>query len=203
MIRDRDTYIVRKNRKRALGSLVIVGFMIPVSGWLLYAGLQPGRPDISWALVLFGVVGCIAFAMSALAIVRTMRSPWNLELGPSDLTLRTPGYDLRIPWHHVAGIAVDVVNQRPGCVIVLDDVEAVSHGATFLPGSNRRDAVVDRAVMCTRLEDNFRQAGYHLGIPGRMLELSPERLAELLVQARTGSLWKDGESDHETALGAS
>jgi hypothetical protein len=31
--------------------------------------------------------------------------------------------------------------------------------------------------------------GYHLGIPGRILELGPAELASLLSRARTGALW--------------
>lgn len=202
MIRNGDSVIVRKNRKRALWSLVIVSFMIPVSAWLFYAGLQPHRPDVAWALVLFGVIGVSAFALSAAAIIRTMRSPWNLGLSPSHLTLRTPAYELRVPWQRVAAIAVDVVNRRPGCVLVFDDVADVSRRATFHALASQRDAVTDSAEMRARLEENYLLGGYHLGIPGRMLEAGPDELAELLVKARTGELWEGGDSEHETALGA-
>ncbi len=200
MIRNGDSVIVRKNRKRALWSLVIVAFMIPVSAWLLYAGLQPGRSEVAWALVLFGVVGVSAFALSAVAIIRTMFSPWDLGLSPSHMTLRTPAYELKVPWQRVAAIAVDVVNRRPGCVIIFDDVADVSLGATFRPESNQRDAVTDSERMRARLEENYRLGGYHLGIPGRMLEAGPDELAELLAKARTGKLWEGGGSDHESAL---
>ncbi len=203
MIRNGDSVIIRKNRRRALWSFVIVGFMIPVSGWLFYTGLQPGRPDVAWAMVLFGACGVVAFSLSAVAIIRTMRSPWNVSLDRSYLTLRTPAYELRVPWQRVAGIAVDVVNRRPGCVLVFDDAAAVSRNATFRLRPSHRDAVIDAATMCTRLEGNFREGGYHLGIPGRMLEAGPDELAELLAKARTGELWDDGVSDHETSLDTS
>jgi hypothetical protein len=200
VIRNGDSITIRKNRKRALWSLIIVGFMIPVSGWLLYAGLQPGRPEVAWALVLLGASGVIAFAWSAAAIIRTMRSPWNVSVSPVELTLRTPAYELKVPWQHVAAIAVDVVNRRPGCTLIFDDLTAVSRGATFHTPPNHPDAVMDAAMMRSRLEENFRQGGYHLGIPGRILEAGPDELAELLARARTGRLWEGGGIDHETAL---
>ncbi len=189
----KEPIIVHKNRKRAFWSLVIVGFMVPVSGWLLYLGLQPGRPDVAWALVVFGVFGLAAFSACAVAIIRTMRSPWRLELSPSHLTLYTPTYDLAVPWERVLGIAVDEVNGKPGCILVFDDVAAVVQGATFHGTANRPDAVTNAATMESRMKENNDGAGYHLAIPGRMLEAGPDGLAELLAQARRGQLWQARE----------
>lgn len=182
--------IVRKNRKRALGALVIVVMMLPVSGWLLYTGLQPGRPDVAWALVIFGVVGLAAFTASAVTIIRTVRSPWHLALDPAGLSLRTPAYDLDIAWEQVDGILVDQVNRKPGCALIFKDLAAVTEKATFHAGSRRPGAVNDAATMRARLQDNYKEMGYHMGIPGRLLELGPDALAELLVEARTGQIWE-------------
>jgi hypothetical protein len=191
---DQDRIIVHKNRKRAFWSLAIVLFMVPVSAVLLLLGLQPGRPDVAWALVLFGALGILAFAFGAFRIVRTMRSPWHLELGPGHLTLRAPTYDLRLPWDSIAGIGVNEVNRKPGCVLVLEDPAAVARGAAFYPGgSNRRSAVTDAATMQARMEQSFQDNGYHLAIPGRLLEMGPEELAGMLARARQGELWPQQE----------
>jgi hypothetical protein len=192
--RSKESIVVRKNRKRAFWSLVIVLFMIPVSAGLLYAGLLPGRPDLAWALILFGLVGILAFGASAIVIIRTMSAPWHLELSPSHLAVSAPTYSLTVPWDRIAGIAVDDVNQRPGCVLVFDDTVAVTGTAAFRGRSRRSDAVTDAGTMQSRLEANFEQAGYHLGIPGRLLEAGAEELAELLAKGRSGQLWKDGEA---------
>jgi hypothetical protein len=186
--------IVEKNRKRAFWSLVIILFFVPISAWLILLGLQPGRPDVSWSLVLFGVLGLFAFGTSAILIIRTMRSAWRLALNPEQLTLYTPNYDLALPWDTVAGIAVDEVNHRPGCVMVFDDVAAVVEGASFHRGANSANAVTDAPTMVARMEENFRERGYHLGISGRILELGPEQLAQLLAEARTGELWEKLEA---------
>lgn len=187
---DTNPIIVRKNRKRAFGALAIVVMMLPVSGWLLYTGLQPGRPDVAWALVIFGVAGLAAFTASAVTIIRTMRSPWHLALNPARLRLRTPTYDLDIAWEQVDGIIVDQVNRRPGCALIFKDVAAVAENATFHAGSRNPDAVNDAATMQARLQENYEEMGYHMGIPGRLLELGPDALAELLVKARTGRIWE-------------
>lgn len=187
-----ERVVIRKNRKRAFWSLVIVSFMLPVSGWLLYAGLQPGRPDVAWAMVAFSVSAIIALSASAVAIVRTMRSPWHLAVTPVHLELATSAYDLTIPWNQIAGIAVDAVNRRPGCVLIFDDPSEVSRGATFHSRANHRDAVTSPRAMESRMAQSFEQGGYHLGVPGRLLELGPEELAQLLVRARTGQLWQEG-----------
>jgi hypothetical protein len=192
---DKDTITVRKNWKRALGALAIVLLMVPVSAWILYLGLQPGRPDVAWAMVLFGGLGLAAFSASAVVVVRLMRSPWHLALTPSRLILNTPGYELGIPWKSIAGIAVDEVNRRPGCVLVLDDVARTAQAATFHDGRRRRDAVTDAAAMQTRMHESFDQLGYHLAIPDRMLELGPEDLAELLARGRQGALWPQSEGE--------
>ncbi|MFC2023389.1 hypothetical protein ACFLT5_01475 [Chloroflexota bacterium] len=193
---DKQTITVRKNWKRALGALAIVLFMVPISAWILYLGLQPGRPDVAWALLIFGVLGLVAFVASAVAVVRVMRSPWHLALTPSQLVLNAPSYLLRVPWQNIVGIAVDQVNRRPGCVLVLEDLGGTVQGATIHGGRHRRDAVTDAETMQARMEESFDRWGYHLALPGRMLELGPEALAELLAQGRQGSLWlrHEGES---------
>jgi hypothetical protein len=191
-VANNQTVIVGKNRKRATWALIIVLFMLPVSGWLLYTGLLPGRPDVAWAMIIFGIAGLVAFAASAVAIIRTMRSPWHLALEPTRLILHTPTYDLNVPWERVSGIVVDEVNRKPGCALIFDDPATVVQGATFHGASNQSGAVNDATTMQTRLEESFLRTGYHLGIPGRLLELDPDALAEQLVKARTGQLWKRG-----------
>jgi hypothetical protein len=189
---NREPITIRKNRKRAFWSLVIILFMVPISILLTILGLQPGRPDVAWSLVLFGVVGVLAFVGSAIAIIRTMRAPWHLALSPAHLTLYTANYDLRVPWDQITGIAVDEVNGKPGCALIFGDVDEVVKGAEFHVQTSRRDAVTDAATMMARMEDNVAAVGYHLGIPGRLLEKAPEEMAELLVRARTGGLWEEG-----------
>jgi hypothetical protein len=187
-----ESIIVHKNRKRAFWSLVIVLFCIPVSVWLIIIGLRPGRPDVSWALIAIGLAGLLAFVASAVRVLRTIRAPWRLELIPSHMTLFTPTYDLEAPWDLIAGIAVDAVNRRPGCVLIFEDVPSVTGRATFHRDQARRpDAVTDAQTMQARMEENFDLTGYHLAIPGRILEVGPEELAEILVKARTGELWQE------------
>ncbi len=182
---------VRKNRKRAFWSLVIVLFCIPVSGWLVIIGLRPGRPDVSWALVAIGLVGLVAFGASAVRVVGTMRAPWRLGLTPSHLTLFTPTYDREASWDLIAGIAVDEVNRRPGCVLIFEDAASVAVRATFHHAqTNRPDAVTDAQTMQARMEENFDLTGYHLAIPGRILEIGPDELAGTLVKTRAGELWQ-------------
>jgi hypothetical protein len=186
-----EPIIVRKNRKRAFWSLVIILFFVPISGWLVYLGLRPGRPDVSWALVLFGLTGLLAFSISAVRIILTMRAPWHLAISPSHLAFYTPFYDLDVPWERITGIAVNAVNRRPGCVLIFEDVKATVDGARFHGQARRPDIVTDAGTMQARMEENFEMSGYHLAIPGRILELGPNELAELLAQARTGELWKE------------
>lgn len=193
MTEKHETIVVEKNRKRALGALAIVSFMLPISIWLLILGLQPGRPDMSWALVTFGTVGLLAFAGSAAAIIRTMRAPWRLELNRTHLSIYAPTYDLAIGWKQILGIGVDKVDRRLGCVLAFEDVASVVQGASFHRGKARPSAVTNAAVMQTRMEENYDQVGYHLGIPGRLLELKAEALAELLSKGRTGQLWQEGD----------
>jgi hypothetical protein len=153
-------------------------------------GLQPGRPDVSWALVAIGLVGLVAFAGSTVRIVRTMRASWRLELLPSHMTFYTPTYDLEAPWDLIAGIAVDEVNRKPGCVLIFEDVAAVAGRAIFHQTQTKRPyAVVDAQAMQARMEENFGGTGYHLAIPGRILEMGPDELAGILVRARKGKLW--------------
>jgi hypothetical protein len=192
VIRDGDAFIIRKNRKLAIGSLIIVAFMVPVSIWLLVAGLRLGRPEVAWAVVIFGIFGTFAFLASAVAIVRTLISPWRLVLERTGLTFYAPAFDLDVPWEQIVGIAVDEVYSRPGCVLVFDDVEAVIQRATFHPGRANRDAVGNATEMRQRMVHNYETMGYHLGIPRRLLELGPEALASTLAQARTGELWREG-----------
>jgi hypothetical protein len=189
IVTNNEALIVRKNRRRAFWSLVIIVFFVPISAWLVFLGLQPGRPGVSWSLVLFGVLGIVTFSGSAVMIVRTMRAPWRLELKPEHLALYTPTYDLEVPWDDIAGIAVDEVSRRLGCVLVFEDVAAVAQRARFHHRSGRPDAINNAKTMQARMEDNFEQLGYHLAIPGRVLELGPEELAQLLVQGRTGAVW--------------
>jgi hypothetical protein len=189
---NQEPITIGKNRKRAFWSLAIILFMVPISVLLIILGLQPGRPDVAWSLVLFGAVGLLAFVGAAIAIVRTMRAPWHLALSPAHLALYTANYDLRVPWDQIKGIAVDEVNRKPGCALVFEDVEAVVKGAEFHVQTSRRDAVTDAATMQARMEENLAAVGYHLGIPGRLLEKGPDELAELMVKARTGRLWEEG-----------
>jgi hypothetical protein len=186
-----EPIVVEKNRKRAFWSLAIVIFFVPVSALLVLLGLQPGRPDMSWAMVLFGLVGLVAFGSSAIRIVHTMRAPWHLELTPAHLELYTATYDLEASWDNIAGIAVVNVDRKPGVVLVFEDPAAVVERARFHGKSGRADAVTDARTMAARMEEGFDLTGYHLAIPGRILELVPEELAELLVKARTGQLWKE------------
>jgi hypothetical protein len=183
--------IVHKNRKRALWSLVIIIFFVPISGWLVFLGLQPGRPDVSWSLVLFGILGIVAFGGSAVMIIRTMRAPWHLEVNDAELVLYTPLYDLALPWDSIAGIAVDEVNRRTGCVLIFEDVADIVRRARFHGRPSRPDAVTNAKKMQSRMEENLQSWGYHLAIPGRILEMGPEELAELLTKARTGQLWTE------------
>jgi hypothetical protein len=185
----REPIIVHKNRKRAFWALIIILFFIPISGWLVFLGLQPGRPDISWSMVLFGALGLVTFIGSSVLIVTTMRAPWHLEINLSDLMLYTPTYDLAVPWESIAGIAVDEVQRRLGCVLIFEDVAAVVAQARFHSRNSRPDAITNAKTMQARMEENLRTWGYHLGIPGRILEMGPEELAKLLTQARTGELW--------------
>ncbi len=192
MKRDQDTIIVEKNRQRAFWALVIVGFMALVSTVLLLTGLL-NRSGILWTVVWLGALGLIGFGTSAAMVIQTMRAPWHLALSPTHLTLHTPTYRLQVPWQNVAGIAVDEVNFRHGCVLIFEDPAAVAHQTRFLARSTRPDLVTNSQTMLARMEENYDKLGYHLGIPGRILEKGPEELAELLTEARTGRLWEQEE----------
>ncbi len=189
-VAQQERIVVHKNRTRALWALVIIFFMMPVSGWLIVLGLRSGRPEIGWSMVLFGALGLVVFGGSAVAIIRIMRAPWHLALTPEEFILCSPTYDLRVPWDRIVGIAVAEVNRRLGCALVFDDAGAVARSAVFHLNSRRPDAVTGAAAMQARMEQNLALWGYHLGLPGRMLEMKPERLAELLTKARTGELWR-------------
>ncbi len=186
--------IVEKNRKRAFWALVICGFVCLVSAALLVTGLLQ-KPSILWPLVTLGSVGLIGFGFGAWMVVRTMRSPWNLTLDPDHLALRTQTYTISVPWENIAGIGVAEVNFRDGCVVVFESAEAVAEGARFHARSDRATIITDADSMLARMEDNIENLGYHLGIPGRMLEKGAEELAELLARARTGELWTDEVGD--------
>ncbi len=190
MVQNMEPIIVHKNRKRAFWALVIVVFFIPISAVLVFLGLQPGRPDISWALLAFGLVGLVAFGGSTVRIIQTMRTPWRLEIAPAHMKLYTPTYDLEVPWDLITGIAVDEANRKPACVLIVEDVGAVASRATFHGQTKRLDAVTDAQTMQARMEENFTLTGYHLAIPGRILEMGPDELAGRLVEARTGQLWQ-------------
>jgi len=192
--RSQEPILIRKNWKRAFWSLLIVLFFVPVSAWLVFLGLQPGRAEVSWSMVLFGVLGVIAFGGSAILIVRTMRTPWHLEISPVQLSLYTPTYDLGIPWDRIAGIAVDAVQRRMSCVLIFEDVGEVVRLARFHAGAASPDAVTNARTMQARMEANLVDLGYHLAIPSRILEMGAEELAELLTRARTGMLWPEETS---------
>ena len=179
--------IVEKNRKRGLAALLIILFFVPISAWLVILGLQPGRPDVSWALVLFGSLGVLAFCTIGFLVIRTMRAPWHLEINPEHLTLYAPSYDLKVPWEKIAGIAVDEVGQRPCCILLFEDVTSLVQGADFHGKAKRPDAVTGPRMMQARMEENFHLYGYHLAVPGRILEIGPEELAELLAKAKSES----------------
>jgi len=193
MRRDGETIIVEKNRQRATWALVIVAFMCLVSLVLILAGVLSGD-EVLWAPIWLGTVGLLGFGASAAVVVQTLRSPWHLAVDPAGLRLRTQTYLLEVPWDNVAGIGVDEVNFREGCVLVFEDPAAAAEGTRFLVRSGRPDIITDREVMLARMEENHRSLGYHLGIPGRILEMGPEELARLLAGARTGTLWQDGGS---------
>jgi hypothetical protein len=186
-----DIIVVRKNRKRAFWALVLVGFMLLVSLVLLFTGLL-ARAGVLWTLVWLGLVGVVGFGGSAWLVIRTMRSPWHVAVSPTHFRLHTPTYLIDVPWDNVAGIAVDEVNWRDGCTLVFEDPASVADSARFLARSSRPDVVTDSATMLSRMVDCYTNLGYHLGIPGRLLEKGPEELAGFLSQARTGHLWQDG-----------
>jgi hypothetical protein len=187
----KEPIIVQKNRKRAFWALVIVLFFVPISGLLVFLGTQPGRKDISWVIVTFGVLGIVAFTWGAIMIVRTMRAPWHLELTRAGLVLYTPGYDLEVPWDDIAGIGVDSIGRKAGCVLVFEDAAAVAQRARFHGADASRGAVANAGMMQARMAQNFKELGYHLGVPGRILEIDAEQMAELLARARTGKLWEE------------
>ncbi len=201
MQRDGETLIVGKNRQRAFWALVIVVFMSLVSLVLILAGLL-SRGEVLWTPVWLGTVGLLGFGAGAAMIIRTLRSPWHLAVDPGGLRLRTQTYLLEVPWGNVAGIGVDEVNFREGCVLVFEDAAAAAEGARFLVRASQPDIITDREAMLARMEENYRVLGYHLGIPGRILEMGPQELARFLADARTGVLWQDGSSTRpDGALG--
>lgn len=183
------TIVVEKNHRRAFWALVIVGFMALVSLALIVAGLL-GQRGILWLPLWLGLLGLLCFGASAVLIVRTMRSPWHLAVDPEGLTLHTQAYVMEVPWENVAGIGVDEVNFREGCVLVFESPEEVVTGTRFLVRSSRPDVVADADRLRARLAENYAGLGYHLGIPGRILEMGPVELAEMLSRARTGVLWE-------------
>jgi hypothetical protein len=122
-----------------------------------------------------------------------MRSSWRLEVNPTALVLYTPGYDLEAPWDTIVGIGVGRVSRKPGCVLVFGDVAAVVKRTHFHARSASRGAITGASMMQAQMEANFRQLGYHLGIPGRILEMDAGELAGFLARARTGELWIEEE----------
>ena len=186
---DGDTFIVEKNRQRATWALAIVAFMIVVSLVLVVTGFL-GADEVLWTPVWLGLIGLIGFGASTVLIGQTMRSPWHLATRPDGLRLHTPMYVLDVPWQQIVGIGVDEVNFREGVVLVFADPAVVVEGVRFTMRSNRPDMIGDPETMLKRLEENYEALGYHLGIPGRILELGPKELAEFLTRARTGDLWK-------------
>jgi hypothetical protein len=192
--RNGDTFIVEKNRRQAFWALVVVGFMTLVSLALLITGLLGSKSGIIWLLIWLGVLGLLGFGGSAGLVIHTMRAPWHLAASPAHLTLHTPTYHLQVPWDNVAGIAVDAVSRRLGCALIFEDAAAVAQGARFVARSDCRDVVTDADKMLARMRENYETLGYHLGIPGRILEKGPEALAEFLTQACTGQLWEQEAS---------
>lgn len=190
----REIIVVEKNRQRAFWALVICGFVCLVSAALVVTGLLQ-QQGILWPLVTPGTVGLIGFGAGAWMVISTMRSPWNLSLDPTQLTLRTQTYTISIPWENIASIGVTEVNFRPGCVLVFEDAAEAVKRTQFHARSNRADIITDADAMLARMEYNFENLGYHLGIPGRMLEKGAEELAELLTNGCTGKLWLEN-SDH-------
>jgi hypothetical protein len=184
----KQTIVVEKNRQRAFWALAICGFVCLVSAALVVTGLLQ-KPSILWPLVTLGTVGLIGFGFGGWLVINTMRSPWNLALDSRLLKLRTQTYTISVPWENIAGIGVAEVNYRDGCVVVFEDAEAVAEAAQFHARSNRATIVTDSDSMLARMDANFDNLGYHLGIPGRMLEKGPEELAGLLTAARNGELW--------------
>lgn len=184
-----DVIIVGKNRKRAFGALLIVGLMTLVSIALVLAGVMGGAA-VRWGPVWLGTVGLLGFGFSAALVIQTMRSPWHLAVSLGGLEIRTRAYVLKVPWDQIAGIAVDEVNFREGCALLFENPAAVVAEAKFLVRSDHPDIVTDQETMLARMMENHRRLGYHFGIPGRILELGPEELAQFLAKARTGSLWE-------------
>ena len=64
-------------------------------------------------------------------------------------------------------------------------------GRVLLSSGSDAPAVNDPETMQARMEANFEAAGYHLAIPGRILEAGPDELAQLLARGRTGQLWQE------------
>lgn len=189
-----EVFVVEKNRQRALWALAIIGFMFVVSLALVVTGLL-NRQGMIWPLIWLGAVGLFGFGASAVRIISTMRSPWNLTLDFAHLALRTQTYTISVPWDNISSIGVAEVNFRPGCVLVFEDAAAAVGGARFHARSNRSTAITDADAMLARMNETFENLGYHLGIPGRVLEKGPEELAELLTKACTGELWIDSVDD--------
>lgn len=185
---EEDVIVVEKNRRRAIWALVIIVFMSLVSLALLGAGLLGGE-GILWTPIALGTVGLLGFGVAAWMIVSTMRARWHLAVSRSGFRLHTPAYLLDVPWENVAGIATNEVNFREGCVLLFEDPAAVAQTARFLVRSNHPEVIATPDAMQARFEENMDKLGYHLGIPGRILELGPDELASLLSRARSGALW--------------
>lgn len=193
MRREGQTIVVEKNRQRATWALVIIVFMCLVSLVLILAGVL-GQSEVLWTPIWLGTVGLLGFGASAALVISTLRSPWHLAVDPAGLRLRTQSYLLEVPWENVAGIGVDEVNFREGCVLLFEDPAAAAKSTRFLARSTRPDIITNMEAMLARMEENHHTLGYHLGIPGRILEMGPEELARLLAQARTGELWQGHEA---------
>ncbi|MDD3828419.1 MAG: hypothetical protein PHY79_20850 [Anaerolineae bacterium] len=188
MKQEGDVIVVEKNRRRAIWALAIIVFMSLVSLALLGAGLL-GGDGILWTPIALGTVGLLGFGVAAWMIVSTMRARWHLAVSRSGFRLHTPAYLLDVPWENVAGIATNEVNFREGCVLLFEDPAAVAQTARFLVRSNHPEVIASPDAMQARFEENMDKLGYHLGIPGRILELGPDELASLLSRARSGALW--------------
>ncbi|HNS51020.1 MAG TPA: hypothetical protein PKO09_07540 [Anaerolineae bacterium] len=186
-----DTIVVRSNRLWGWWALAMIAVGLLFSVWLISISSRPGRAGLSSMTGTMGLLGLLAFAVCGWIVIRALRAPWRLELSRTRLTFFTSGYDLSVPWERVSGIAVAEVDRRPGCALVFDDLAAVVEGVRFHAAGAAHGAVVSAPQMQERMEASFRRAGYHLGIPARVLEMGPVHLAKLLALARTGELWQE------------
>ena len=98
-------------------------------------------------------------------------------------------------WSRAATMAMASASDWLGAVLLVAAgvlpalPQAVVERTRFHAKAAGRGAVTNASMMQTQMEANFRQLGYHLGIPGRILEMDADELAGFLARARTGELW--------------